>query len=952
VGCGVLIRTDGERVRSVRGDPDHPTNRGRLCGKGLRLAETVRNGDRLLRPMLRPATGSGFDRALPAAPATWADAIGAVAGGIRRALAEHGPESIALYLSGQLLTEDYYVANKLAKGLLGTPNVDTNSRLCMASTVAAYRRAFGADGPPGCYEDLDAAHDIVFWGSNARETHPVLFDRLRAAKRPPVRWTAVDPRRTSTAEAADEHVALRPGSDVALTMAMCATLLEEGLVDERRVRATCGGLDELRAAIAAMPAERAAPVCGVPAATIRALARRLASSPAALSLWCQGFNQSTAGTDKVSSLINFHLLSGQLGRPGTGPFSLTGQANAMGGREVGGVATELAAHRGYDDPAGRAEVERYWGLGRVPSGRGLTAVELIEAIERRRVRVLWVACTNPAASLPDGLAVRAALGLLDLLVVQELVHPTETSALADVVLPAAGWAEKLGTLTSSERRVALAERAVDPPGLAMPDWEIFAAVGRALGGGSAFAWTGAAEVFAEHVGLTAGTDMDMTALDHEVLRRHGPQQWPIPELGRPTARRYAGGRYATPDGRARLVAVRFRDPAEEPGGRFPLRLTTARERDQWHTMSRTGRVSALEASDRIVLDVHPDDAVAAGIRDGAEVVVSSPRGSLRAVARATPGIRPGTVCATFHRGPLFEPEGWANALFGRAIDDASFQPELKHTVVRVVPAPERVAVAGGALAEALVAALVARGVDARLLPAGELEEVGPEQARRLLIAEAPVPAGCLPWWRVRAGRRAPPAGAVLDLRAGPEPLGALPALAGAAPRRLGSGGLPPQVLRILDAFVPEAREAPPAGLVVAATPLPVPQVPAGTLVLAPGGRLGLDEPLSGDPERLVRLVTGRGPGTDVVRHTSAALAPGRTLIAIGTSVRDGPGRDDTADLLVHEDERTGTAEVWRLAAGRALGVAAVVTPAGAAEIEAAWSARTPPAALRRRFPLA
>lgn len=577
VGCGVLVNVHRGRIAGVAGDPDHPTNRGGLCAKGQRLAEVVRARDRLLEPVVG---GRGV---------SWPAAIEHVARGIRTAIDERGPGAVALYLSGQLLTEDYYVANKLGKGLLGTANVDTNSRLCMASTVAAYKRAFGADGPPGCYDDLEQASHVFFWGSNAADTHPILFGRLQVARRQGRRsWTVVDPRRTPTAEAADVHLAIRPGSDVALALAMAATLFQEGLIDEARTRATCSGLDEVRRTALAMPPEEAAALCGVDAGQIRAAARELASAPAALSVWCQGLNQSSAGTDKVSALINLHLLTGQIGRPGTGPFSLTGQSNAMGGREVGGMATELAAHYRLEDSQDRAAVERFWGLGPVPKERGLTAVELVDAAAERQVRVLWVVCSNPLASLPDGWAARAAFRQLDMLVVQELHHPTDTSALAHVLLPAAGWAEKTGTMTSSERRVALAEASVAPPGSARPDWEIFAEVGRAPGGGDAFSWPDAAAVFAEHVELTRHRDLDMSGLSHQLLRERGPQQWPFPDGGEPAARRYEDCRYPTRDGRARLVPLAYRPPAETPGHEFPLRLTTGRQRDQWHTMTRTG----------------------------------------------------------------------------------------------------------------------------------------------------------------------------------------------------------------------------------------------------------------------------------------------------------------------------------------------------------------------------
>jgi assimilatory nitrate reductase catalytic subunit len=956
VGCGLLVGVERSRIVSVRGDPDHPANAGRLCAKGQRLAETVRGGDRLLRPMVRPVgRGGRFDRSRPPAPVSWEVAVGAVAGRIRDLLERSGPDSVAIYLSGQLTTEDYYAANKLGKGLIGTANVDTNSRLCMSSTVAAYKRAFGQDGPPGCYDDLEAAADVVLWGSNALETHPVLFSRLAAARRDGVTWTVVDPRRTPTAAGADRHLAIRPGSDVALTLAMCATVLGEGLADEARVRETCAGLEELRAAAAAMPAERAGPICGVAPETIRGLARRIAESPAALSLWCQGLNQSSSGTDKVSSLINLHLLTGQIGRPGAGPFSLTGQANAMGGREVGGLATELAAHRDLGSAADRAELEQAWGLGPVPSARGLTATELVDAMASGRVRLLWVVCSNPAASLPDGAAVRRALGSLEMLIVQELYHPTDTSVLADVLLPAAGWGEAEGTLTSSERRVALAEAAVAPPGECRPDWEIFAEVGRALGGGRAFAWPDAAAVFAEHVALTRGRDLDMTGLSHEVLRRDGPQHWPYPAGGRPQQRRYADGRYATPDGRARLVPVVFREPAEAPSREFPLRLTSGRDRDQWHTMSKTGRVAALRAESRIAIQLHPDDAAACGTAGGDTVLVASPRGSLRAVASVTPSAAPGCARVSFHRGPLLEPEGWANALFGRFTDPVSFQPELKHTVVRVTPLlPARVALAGGELAEAVAAALCVRGVEARM--AGPEGLAGaPDGVRRVRLDQAPPAAGELVWWRAAAGELPARAGcALLDLRRGPEPLSALPALrrAGWEVARLGAGGLPPAVLGLLDRCVPAAGPDPGALLVVApAAPATEPEpAPERTLVLRPGGALGLVGPLASDPGRLAGFLAGAADAVSAVRCVRVPLDRFRTLVAAGRDAGEA-GTGAEADVLLHEDETSRTAQVWRVAAGRLLGVAAVVPTAVAEDVQALWLGQPAPDVLLRRFPV-
>ena len=922
VGCGLLVDVRRGRIHAVRGDPDHPANRGGLCGKGQQLAATARTGDRLLRPLVRESA----DR--PFRPAAWPDAIDRVAGTIRRVVAEHGPGAVALYLSGQLLTEDYYVANKLGKGLIGTPNVDTNSRLCMASTVAAYKRAFGADGPPGCYEDLELARDVLVVGSNLADTHPVLFGRLRGAS---PHLTVVDPRRTPSAAAADEHLAIRPGTDVALLLGMAGALFEAGLVDEAAVSRRCSGLEEVRAAV--LPPERAAAVCGVPAAAIRAVAGRLAGSPAALSLWCQGLNQAADGTDRVNALINLHLLTGQWGRPGAGPFSLTGQANAMGGREVGGMATELACHRAWDDPAGRAEVQRHWGLGELPPGRGLTAVELVEAMAERRVRVLWVACTNPAASLPDGRAVRQALRRLDLLVVQDVVHPTDTSELAHVLLPAAAWGEKTGTLTSSERRVALARQAVEPPGEARPDWAIFAAAGAALGAPHAFAWRDPAEVFDEHVRLTAGRDLDMTALSHDLLARDGPQHWPYPAGGSPRARRYEDGRCHTPDGRARLVPVAYAGPAESPTAERPLRLVTGRERDRWHTQTRTGRVAALRGGAEPVLALHPDDAAAAGLAAGGLAHVRSARGAAHARVTIDPSLAPGTAFLPFHAGPLGQPGGWANALTPRALDPVSFQPELKHTAVRVRPGA--VVVTGGALADAVAARLRERGGD-------------PEGVLRVVVAEAPLSGA--PWWDVA---QAPPPGpgmAVLDLAAGPEPLAALPALVDAGWRVSWEGErwLPAPVRRLVERRLAAPGEP---GTLRVAGPAATECAVRDALVLAPGGSLGIHAPLSGDPATLAAFLNGELAARGALRRVVAALSPRSSLVLAGDPLGGPDDAEQGVDLLVHEDRVAGTAQVWRTAAGQVLGVAAVLPPAVAADAEALWLADPDPALLRRRFPV-
>jgi anaerobic selenocysteine-containing dehydrogenase len=720
VGCGVLATVRSGRVAAVRGDPDHPTNRGGLCAKGQSLLGTLRPGDRLLHPALRavdPATGA-FDRMSSPARTTWDRALGEGAQRIRAIQQRHGPDAVAFYLSGQLLTEDYYVANKLVKGFLRTNNVDTNSRLCMASASVAYKLTFGSDAPPGCYDDADDATCVLLIGSNAAETHPIVFGRLlEARRRTGARWIVVDPRRTATAEAADLHLQLRPGSDVTLLLAMLETCIAERLVDARFVRLHTSGFDEAAAVAAEWPAERAAAVCDLDADDIRRAARLFGSAAGALSLWCQGLNQASTATDRNLALLNLHLATGQIARPGAGPFSLTGQANAMGGREVGGLATELAAHHRLDDARDRTAVAEFWGGGPIATQPGLTAVEMVDALLDGRLRALWIAGSNPIASLPDAARAEAALRAAELLVVQDL-YPTETSQLADIVLPAAGWGEKTGTLTSSERRVALAERLVAPAGEALPDWQIFARLAGHVGCGAAFAYRDSADVFDEHVALTAGRTCDMSGLSHAILRTRGSVQWPCPPGASGTQRRYIDARFATPDGRARFHPTPCRAPAEEPCGALPLRLTTHRLAATWHTQTKTGRIAELRRAQPLRLEVHPADAAAVGLGDDDACELQSRRGQWRGLVRVTDRVSRGTVALPFHGAPAYTRGGWVNRLTMAALDPRSRQPELKHAAVRLSRARPRlegvtlIAARGDRRVDDLVAALAEAGAGA------------------------------------------------------------------------------------------------------------------------------------------------------------------------------------------------------------------------------------------------
>jgi nitrite reductase (NADH) large subunit len=682
VGCGVIATAEGGRLVGVRGDPDHPSSRGRLCTKGLALHETVHLADRLAHPQLRPAKGA------PLARVSWDDAVARLAGALRGAR----PDAVGLYLSGQLLTEDYYALNKLARGFLGTNHVDSNSRLCMSSAVSGYRRAFGVDGPPCCYEDLERADAILAVGANLAWCHPVLLRRIEAARaarggRP--RLVVVDPRRTATADVADLHVALRPGTDVTFLTGLLALVAARGGVDERYVAAHTEGFPRLAERLAAFPPERVERECGVPRAQLEAVAELWCGAGAALSVWAMGVNQSARGTDAVNAITNLHLATGQIGRPGAGPFSLTGQPNAMGGREVGAMATLLAAHRELASDADRREMETFWGGGPIPATPGRTAVELFEHAADGGLDVLWIVATNPAVTLPDQATVRRALERTPLVVLQDVVAGTDTARFADLLLPAAGWAEKSGTMTNSERRVARVAELVPAPGEALPDWRIAARVGAALGFSAAFAWADDRAVFAEHVATTAGRDCDVSGMTAERLAR-GPLQWPCPDAASEGAERlYADGRFRTPSGRARFVVPAEGGPAEATTAAAPLALTTTRVRDQWHTMTKTGRVARLLAhTPGPELEISPADADRLGIATGDRVRVASERGAFALVARVTDALQEGVVAAPMHWSRTFHSEAVVNEATHRAIDPVSKQPELKHAAVKVERIPE------------------------------------------------------------------------------------------------------------------------------------------------------------------------------------------------------------------------------------------------------------------------
>jgi ferredoxin-nitrate reductase len=685
VGCGLTVGVSGSALIKIKGDRGHPANFGEICAKAAHLVPTTAPNGRLLHPYMRERRDGSLKQV------SWHRALAYSAARLREIVECYGPDSIAFYGSGQLTTEDYYVFNKLVKGFLGTNNFDTNSRLCMASAAAAYSAAFGTYGPPACYEDLELADLFLLVGSNTAWCHPITYRRIERRKESApdgVRVVLVDPRRTETADLADLHLPILPGTDLALFNAILGVLIRERQVDEEFIAAHTSGWEASRAAALGWTVGRASHLCRVPANDIVTIAHWFGRAQRPLTLWSMGINQSSSGTAKATALLNLHLATGKIGKPGCGPLSLTGQPNAMGGREVGGMAHLLPGYRRVDNPSHRLEVERLWGtpIGRISPHPGLSAVEMFDALARGTVKAVWIICTNPAVSMPDLDLVERALRYAHLVVVQDSYHPTDTTKFADVLLPAAQWPEKEGVMTNSERRISIVPRLLPPAGEALPDWEIAALLARHLGFSSAFAFCGAESVFEEYKKLTAGTPVDISGISYDRLRT-GPVQWPCPTADHPgTPRLYTDYRFNTADGRARFHPTEYRDPAEVPDLHFPLILTTGRVRNQWHTMTRSGRVPALmKAAPEPYLEINAADAAEAGVTDGSFAEVRSRRGVFIAQVRVTGEIPAGVCFAPFHWGRRAGEFKAANNLTQRSLDPISKQPEIKFCAVNIIP---------------------------------------------------------------------------------------------------------------------------------------------------------------------------------------------------------------------------------------------------------------------------
>lgn len=691
VGCGVIVTSEDGKVTAVRGDPDHPANFGRLCSKGSTLHLTTGVEARLLQPEMR------LDRTVGRAVVSWDAALDHAAEKFAEIIRRDGPDAVAFYISGQLLTEDYYAFNKLARALVGTNNIDTNSRLCMSSAVTGYKMTLGADAPPTCYADVEAAECIFIAGSNTAYAHPIVFRRIEDARRnnPLQKLIVVDPRRTDTSAAADLHLPIIPGTDVALFNAMLHVMVWEGRINQQYIDAHTSGFEALRAAVTEYSPGAVADTCGVAADQIVLAARMFADSKATLSLYCQGLNQSIQGTQKNAALINLHLATGQIGRAGAGPFSLTGQPNAMGGREVGGMATLLSAHRDLNSASDRAELAKFWGVKALSDRPGLTAVPLFDALRTKQVKAVWIACTNPAQSMPDQAKVREALEAAELVVVQEAFRNAETLKYADIALPATPWSEKEGTQTNSERTITRVRAAVAPTREAKHDWQIAvefahrlgAKLGRSTEAVQLFPYAHVEQLFAEHRETTRGRDLDITAMDYALLETRGPQQWPFPEGSINGKRRlYEDGHYPTPDGRAHFMATKYRAPAEKINARYPLRLITGRLRDQWHGMTRTGTVARLFAhAPEPVLSMNQKDMTRRGLRDGDIVRVTSSRGAVSVLVQATDELRSGQAFLPMHWGSTHLCGVGVNAVTTAALDPMSAQPELKYAAIQVEP---------------------------------------------------------------------------------------------------------------------------------------------------------------------------------------------------------------------------------------------------------------------------
>ncbi|HEY5717118.1 MAG TPA: molybdopterin-dependent oxidoreductase, partial [Motiliproteus sp.] len=698
-GCGISVQVSETSSQyseacapqlTLGGDTTHPTNHGKLCSKGSNLLETLDLNARLLHPELN---GQRVD---------WDTALASAASQIRTIIDQHGPDAFAIYCSGQLLTEDYYVANKLMKGFIGSANIDTNSRLCMSSAVAGHKRAFGADAVPACYEDLDLAELAVVTGSNMAWCHPILFQRIKKAKavNPAHKLVVIDPRRTASCDDADLHLALKPGSDAVLFNGLLVYLADRVKLDYDFIDDHTEGFGTaLTVARASAPdVASVATACELDPADVETFYRWFMATPRTVTCFSQGINQSSSGTDKVNAILNLHLATGRIGKPGAAPFSLTGQPNAMGGREVGGLANQLAAHLELDNPAHRELVGRFWGSERVADQPGLKAVELFRAIEAGHVKGVWIMATNPVDSLPDADRVRAALAGCELVILSDCMAATDTAPYAQIRFPATGWGEKDGTVTNAERCISRQRALLPPSGEAKPDWWIISQIAQRLGYREAFDYQAPWQIFQEHARLSAfenyagatPRDFDLSAwsaLDADGYAALQPTQWPV-NAANPEgcSRLFENGRFYTANGKARLLPITPRGPVNTPDEAYPLLLNTGRIRDQWHTMTRTGLSPRLAANQpEPFVQIHPTDAARQGLAHGVLARINSRWGEMLARVQVTDSVNPSQLFVPMHWTSQFASQGRMGPLVNPEVDPLSGQPESKQTPVKIEP---------------------------------------------------------------------------------------------------------------------------------------------------------------------------------------------------------------------------------------------------------------------------
>ncbi len=683
VGCGILAHQDNNGNIHIEGDKNYPVNKGMLCSKGMNLNYVVQDtSDRILYPEMKWSKNHPLERV------TWDTALDRAAAVFKSIIKKHGPDSVGFYVSGQCLTEEYYLANKLTKGFIGTNNIDTNSRLCMSSAVVGYKKSIGDDAPPISYDDIELADCFLITGANPAWCHPILFRRLEQHKKdnPKVKIIVVDPIKTQTASIADLHLQILPGTDVILNNAIARRLIEKGKTDKNFIKNNTEGFKKLKEEVFKISITKAAKLCGITSKEIKKAAQFIGDANAFLSMWTMGLNQSVIGVDKNVSLINISLLTGQIGKPGAGPFSLTGQPNAMGGREVGGMANLLAAHKDLNNPTHRQQVSNFWRSKEISANPGLTATEMFEGLNTGKLKAIWIICTNPVVSLPNALEVEKALKKANFVIVQDISHQSETTKFADLLLPAAGWLEKEGTMTNSERRISYLNKVVKPPGEALPDAEILMRFAKKMNY-SGFDYQNMSEIFDEHCALTKGTAIDISGLSYDRLKTEGSMQWPVPDKNHTgTKRLFTDGYFYTPSQKAQFnVPQQILNQSEPTTKTHPLILNSGRVRDQWHTRTRTGKVNRLNSHIASpFVKINPVDALERGLKNGNIAVIYNDRGTVRVRVDYSYDIRRGVVFIPMHWGKIINSDiGRVNNLTSNRVDPISKEPDFKFSAVEV-----------------------------------------------------------------------------------------------------------------------------------------------------------------------------------------------------------------------------------------------------------------------------